>query len=53
MLKLRGSAGTPLGHMTQIHLRLEEDVLQEMSDQSLATARNSDGTVVLATLDAG
>lgn len=53
MLKLKGSAGTPLGQVTQILLKLEEDVLQELSDQSLATARNSDGTVVLATLDAG
>ena len=53
MLKLRGSAGTPLGQVTQILLKLEEDVLQEMSNQSLATVRNSDGAVVLATLGAG
>lgn len=52
MLKLRGLAGTPLGQATQILLKLEEDVLQDMSAQSLATVRNS-GAVVLATLGAG
>lgn len=49
MLELRGSAGTPSGQVTQRLLKPERDVLQQMSDQSLAIARGSDGTVVLAT----
>lgn len=39
--------------MTCTLLKLEEGVMQDMSDQSLVPARNSDAPVVLATLDAG
>lgn len=49
MLELSGSARTHLGQATPTLLKLEGDVLQEMSDQSLATVRDHDGMVVLAT----
>lgn len=46
MLKLRGSTRTPLGQMTQMLLKPEGDVLQEMSDQNIAIVRNSWGSGV-------